>query len=183
MFEWYICSILLKPLTKKNLCNIYSLVIHLLSQIRPAAYQFLQKKIDILKLLQPKLALGLLTSEGLPWWLRGEEFTCSIGDVFDPLVRKIPWRRKWQPTPVFLPGKSRGLWSPWGCKESHTTERLHFHFHFSLWGYSIFIKITVTRFGVYRWLFPESVTMCRLLPNCPLSPPSLIASLFLPILL
>ena len=43
------------------------------------------------------------------------------------------WRRKWQPTPVFLPGKSherRSLvgYSPWGCKESDTTERLHFMF-------------------------------------------------------
>ena len=38
------------------------------------------------------------------------------------------WRRKWQPTPVFLPGKSRGWrnlvgYSPWGRKESDTTER------------------------------------------------------------
>ena len=29
---------------------------------------------------------------------------------FHPWVRKIPWRRKWQPTPVFLPGESHGLW-------------------------------------------------------------------------
>ena len=41
------------------------------------------------------------------------------------------WRRKWQPTPVLLPGKFRGLrslagYSPWGRKESDTTERLHF---------------------------------------------------------
>ena len=48
---------------------------------------------------------------------------------FDPWVRKIPWRRKWQPTPVFLPGKShrqRSLvgYSPWGHKESDTTEQL-----------------------------------------------------------
>ena len=47
---------------------------------------------------------------------------------FDPWVGKIPWRRKWQPTPVLLPGKShgRGLvgYSPWGRKESDTTERL-----------------------------------------------------------
>ena len=48
-------------------------------------------------------------------------------------VGKIPWRRKWQPTPVFLPGKSHGLWSlvgycPWGRKESDTTEWVHFHF-------------------------------------------------------
>ena len=46
---------------------------------------------------------------------------------FDPWVRKIPWRRKWQPTPVFLPGKSHGQrslvgYSPWDCKGSNTTE-------------------------------------------------------------
>ena len=40
---------------------------------------------------------------------------------FDPWVRKIPWRRKWQPTPVFVPGKSHRQkilagYSPWGCK-------------------------------------------------------------------
>ena len=47
---------------------------------------------------------------------------------FDPWVRKIPWRKKWHPTPVFLPGKShwqRSLagWSPWGCRGSDTTEQ------------------------------------------------------------
>ena len=50
---------------------------------------------------------------------------------FDPWVGKIPWRRNWQPTPVLLPGKSHGRrsvvgYSPWGRKESDTTERLHF---------------------------------------------------------
>ena len=53
---------------------------------------------------------------------------------FDPWVG----RRKWQPTPVLLPGKSQGQrnlpgCSPWGLKESDTTERLHFHFHFCFW--------------------------------------------------
>jgi len=47
---------------------------------------------------------------------------------------KYSWRRKWQPTPVFLPGESHGRrslvgYSPRGRKESDTTERLHFHFH------------------------------------------------------
>ena len=42
-------------------------------------------------------------------------------------VRNIPWRRKWHSTPVFLAGKSHGQrsqmgYSPWGCKESDTTE-------------------------------------------------------------
>ena len=50
-----------------------------------------------------------------------------------PFLAKRKWRRKWQPTPVFLPGKSHGLrilvgYSPWGLKESDTTERFHFHF-------------------------------------------------------
>ena len=54
---------------------------------------------------------------------------------FNPWVRKIFWRRKWQPTPVLLPGKCHGRrslvgCSPWGCQELDTTERLHFHFHF-----------------------------------------------------
>ena len=45
------------------------------------------------------------------------------------LVRRIPWRSEWLPTPVFLPGESHGQrslvgYSPWGCKESDTTERL-----------------------------------------------------------
>ena len=46
---------------------------------------------------------------------------------FNPWVRKIPWRREWQPTPVFLPGEFRGQrslvgYSQWGHKESDTTE-------------------------------------------------------------
>ena len=46
---------------------------------------------------------------------------------FDPWVGKIPWRRKWQPTLVLLPGKFYGWrslvgYSPWGCKQSDTTE-------------------------------------------------------------
>ena len=48
---------------------------------------------------------------------------------FDPWVRKIPWRKKWLPTPGFLPGDFHGQrslvgYSPWGCKKSDTTERL-----------------------------------------------------------
>ena len=51
----------------------------------------------------------------------------------------IHWRRKWQPTPVLLPGKSHGRrslegCSPWGCEESDMTEWLHFHFSLSYIG-------------------------------------------------
>ena len=56
---------------------------------------------------------------------RGKDSTCQCRRCrrlgFDPWVRKIPWRRKWQPAPAFLPGESHGQWSlvgysPWGCR-------------------------------------------------------------------
>ena len=47
----------------------------------------------------------------------------------DTWVGKIPWRRKWQPTPIILPGEFQGQrilagYCPWGCKESGMTEQL-----------------------------------------------------------
>ena len=59
---------------------------------------------------------------GLPWWLSGKESTCQCRRLrFNPWDRKIPWRRKWQPIPEFLPGKSHGQrslagYSPGGHK-------------------------------------------------------------------
>ena len=63
----------------------------------------------------------------LPWWLRQLSICLKCGRPgFDPWVGKILWRRKWQPTPVLLPGKFHGRnlvgYSPWGCKELDTTE-------------------------------------------------------------
>ena len=72
----------------------------------------------------------------LPRWRSGEESTCQCRrhsrHGFNPWVGKIPWRGKWQATPVFLPGKSHGQrslmgYSPWGCTESDTTEQLSTH--------------------------------------------------------
>ena len=48
-------------------------------------------------------------TDGLPRWLSGKESACQCRTRgFKPWVRKILWRRKWQPTPVFFPGKSHG---------------------------------------------------------------------------
>ena len=42
----------------------------------------------------------------LPWWLRQSRICLQCGrSVFNPWVGEIPWRRAWQPTPVFLPGE------------------------------------------------------------------------------
>ena len=66
----------------------------------------------------------------------GEESTCQCKRCkrhgFNPWVRKISWRKKWQPTPVFLPGESHGWrslegYSPWCCQQSDTTEQLNTH--------------------------------------------------------
>ena len=53
-----------------------------------------------------------------------------------PGLGRFPWRRKWQPNPVLLPGKSHGQrslvgYSLWSREESDMTERLHFHFTFT----------------------------------------------------
>ena len=62
--------------------------------------------------------------QGLPWWLSGIKSASQCRrHGFHPWVGKVPWRRKWQPTAVFLPGtfhasKSLADYSPWGCKES-----------------------------------------------------------------
>ena len=69
--------------------------------------------------------------KGLPRWPSGKEPACQ---TLYPWVGKIPWRRKWQPTPVFLPGEShrqRSLvgYSPWSRKELDTTQRLNHHHH------------------------------------------------------
>ena len=66
---------------------------------------------------------------GLPTWLSSKESTYQSRKCkrhgFDPWVRKIPWRRKWQPTTVFLPGEFHGQrslagYSPWGHKRVTT---------------------------------------------------------------
>ena len=57
---------------------------------------------------------------GLPRWLSGKEPTCWCRrHEFEPWIREIPWRRKWQPTPIFLPAKSHGQRSLVGyCNKS-----------------------------------------------------------------
>ena len=75
---------------------------------------------------------------GLSRWLSGEGFTCQNRRhkrcKFNPWVWKIPWRRKRQPIPVFLPENFHGQrilvsYSPWSRKESDTNEHAHTHTH------------------------------------------------------
>ena len=74
---------------------------------------------------------GWLKTVGLSFW--------ETAGVLYTVAVTIWQRRHWWPTPVLLPGKSHGQrslvgCSPWGCWESDTTERLHFHFSLSCIG-------------------------------------------------
>ena len=75
-------------------------------------------------------------SWGFPGGASGKEPTCQCRRCrrhgFNIWVGKIPWKRKWQPTLVFLPGESHGQrtlagYSPWGHKESDVTDHSTAH--------------------------------------------------------
>ena len=76
-------------------------------------------------------AVQYLLGQGFPGGTNGKEPGCQCRRCkrhgINPWVGKIPWRRAWQPIPVFLPGESHGQkslagYSPKGCKESGMTE-------------------------------------------------------------
>ena len=80
------------------------------------------------------LSLSQVEWVGLPRWLSSKEFACQYRRCwFDPWVEKIPWKSKWQPTPVFLPGESHGQ-SVVGYSSGHkewdkTDDWVHTHTH------------------------------------------------------
>ena len=78
------------------------------------------------------------------------------------LGREDPWRRKWQPTPIFLPRKFCGLrslvgYSPWGCKESDTTERLRFALY-NICYVCVCVHIYIHTLHIY--IYMETILYC-----------------------
>ena len=91
---------------------------------------------------------------GLPGSTSGKEPTCQCRRYkrcrSDLWVERTPWRKKWQPTPVFLPGEAHGQrslvgYSPWGWKDSDMTERQYTH------AIQILLTLSLLRGGV---IFP-----------------------------
>ena len=72
----------------------------------------------MLELTQGSLSSRVDLTHWASWWLSGKESACQWWRPrrhrFDPRIKKIAWRRKWQPTPVFLPGKPHEQRSPAG---------------------------------------------------------------------
>ena len=92
------------PLQYSGLENSMKCIVHGVATER-LSYAFLGLKVLLLKM------------SVLPWWLRWSRIYLQNGRPgFDPWVGKIPWRRAWQPTPVFLPGESPWSEEPGGLQ-------------------------------------------------------------------
>ena len=100
---------------------------------------------------------------GFPGGTSGKEsvFQCRRHKrhTFDPGVGKMPWSKKWQPTPVFMPGKFHGQrslagYNPRGCRESDMTEQLSVH---ALW-----IPTSISLFENFWGSFVVSEGSCAL---------------------
>ena len=118
----------------------------------------------------------------LLWWLRwwGIFLLCRRPE-FDPWVEKIPWRREWLPTLIFLPGKLRGQrnlvgYSVGGPKELDTTEKLtlsHFNmFIIYLYFLVIYLLVSLNHFSImvfllntdllkFIWSVVDTVILCK----------------------
>ena len=100
----------------------------------------------------------------LPWCLSWQSVCLQCRRPgFNPRVRKVPWRRKLQPTPVLLPGKPHGRrslvgYNPRGRRESNTTEQFHFHFTTDPSG-----KPTIPSSLVETLLLPPVLFICLVL--------------------
>ena len=100
-------------------------------------------------------------------WHNGKESAYKCRRCrFSPWVRKIPWRRKWQPISVFLPGKLHGErslvgYSPWGFKELDTTEHSHKEQRTLEQGLIIFIWINMKKIkSGLPWKLKVNLNMC-----------------------
>ena len=118
---------------------------------------------------------------GFPGGTSGKELICQCRRQkrhrFDPWVGKILWRRKWQPTPVFLPWEFHGQrslagYSPWGHKESDTTWWLNSNNNTSstqstiLGAEEVSNKYCLFFFNLYFWLCWVFVAVRKLFPSC-----------------
>ena len=148
------CNILQPKLWLEEWTSLSSLNSPFLFPLRLLAYQEVEalQSNEVLKRQQQKygeacssywmtslpitcvFSIHLIRPLGFPGGASGKEHTQQCrrhnNHGFFPWAGKISWRRKWQPTPVFLPGESHGQrrlagYSPWGCKELDTEATSH----------------------------------------------------------
>ena len=124
---------------------------------------------------EPDIYHAVCSFLGFPGGASGKEPACPCRRPrrrgFNPWVGKIPWRRAWTPTPVFLPGESHGQrslvgCSPWGHRESEMTERLSMHTHtcsflgrFLLYGFAFLSDSCCLDLRVFK-LYTNNIIFC-----------------------
>ena len=117
--------------------------------------------------------------DGWPVADSAKESTCSCRRYkrhgFDPWVGKIPWRREWQSTPIFLPGKFHGQrslmgCSPWSWKELDMTEWLTLSlFFFPLLFILAFFLFSLNSFSLHSLCLPSPLLFASLFYSLELS--------------
>ena len=125
--------------------------------------------------------------QGSPSGSAGKEPACQCRRCkrhgLNPWVRKIPWRKKWQPTPVFLPGKFHGQrslvgYSPWGGSQGVRCNEVQAHTPFYKTCFKSFPQYLSSQiwlppwprhsaFALFIWLF-ISIKFFFVLPGCKL---------------
>ena len=131
---WTICVFEINFLSITLFANIFShsigclFILFIVSFAMQKLVSLIRSHLFLLSFLLPwaadlrKCCCDLCQRIRLPRWLSGKESACQCRRCWFSLwVGKMPWKRKWQPTPVFLSGKSHGQrsladYSPWGCK-------------------------------------------------------------------
>ena len=108
----------------------------------------------------------------LPWWFRQSRICLQCGRPrFDSWIGKIPWRREWVPTPVFLSREFHGQrslagYSPHGCKESEMTEQLTFTWKNLLEKNMVFsMSCDHIPWGQWKRINPNQETLLETLPS------------------
>ena len=116
-------------------------------------------------------------------WCSGKESTYQCRRhkrlEFDPWVRKIPWKRKRQPTPIFSPGKSHGQKSlagyrPWGHRVRHDWVTAHTRKH---WGEADSSVRQPVRSGVWTLKDPRVAVWANFVSGSSTSPPSILGTI------
>ena len=148
--------------------------INILSQLQWQALKVIKYNVtfesDTLNYSACMVLIYLVNKQNFFFFLGRHWIGAEVGEMqemwFRSLDQKIPWRRKWQPPPVFLPGKSHGQrslmgYSPWDCKELDTTERLNHHSK----NKNIFIQQIFIKKQTYQALFSalRNLVLCSLL--------------------
>ena len=117
--------------------------------------RYLLSRYSSFQFFSMQILITLCNFMGFPGGTGSKELACQYRSSkrhgVDPCVRKIAWRRAWQPTPVFLPGEFHGQSSPMGHKELGTTKAIWHTCNFIVYKYFFENKILLVTEYHYLW--------------------------------